>query len=396
MQNVGVLSPIYRLFFDIPRLEDAMSSKLTGQDVQALLTDQTAEGRASMIEKVANNYDSTELTDAERAIAEDIIRAMAHDASALVREALAANVKSSSQLPHDVAKSLAQDIDTVALPILEFSEVLTDADLIELVRSQPEAKQTAIARRKTVSSAVSDALIETENVNVVGTLVGNKGAEISDTSMQTVVDKFGEIESIQKPLTNRAHLPVTIAEQLVSKVSDSLKQVLMMKHELSGDTATDLVMRVRERATVRLAADQGSDQSVEKLCFQLHKNGRLTPSLMLRAICTGDMIFFETGLAMLAKVPVTNAHVLINDPGGRGLKGLYLKAGMPAQWLAAVEVAVNTVKETPANGGDYDRDSYGRVVLERILTQCPELHAEEENYLLNKLDDMMHTSSQAA
>jgi len=108
------------------------------------------------------------------------------------------------------------------------------------------------------------------------------------------------------------------------------------------------------------------------------------------------MIFFETGLATLARVPVTNAHLLINDPGGRGLKGLYMKAGMPAQWLSAVEVAVNTVRETPANGSDYDRDSYGRVVLERILTQCPELHADEENYLLSKLDDMMHTSSQAA
>ncbi|MEM1398633.1 MAG: DUF2336 domain-containing protein [Pseudomonadota bacterium] len=373
-----------------------MSTTLTGEDVQKLLSDTSASGRASMIEKVASSYEDAELTDAERVIAEDIIRAMARDASEMVREALAANVKSSTQLPHDVAKSLAQDIDSVALPILEFSEVLTDADLVELVRSQGESKQVAIARRATVSSTVSDALIETDNVAVVGTLVGNKGATISDASLQTVVDKFGEIEAIQKPLTNRSTLPVTIAEQLVSKVSDSLKQVLMVKHELSGDTAADLVMRVRERATVRLAADQESDLSVEKLCFQLHRNGRLTPSLMLRAICTGDMIFFETGLAIMARVPVANSHALIMDPGGRGLKGLYLKAGMPVQWLPAVELAVQIVKETPVNGGDYDRDSYGRVVLERILTQCPDLHAEEEAYLLNKLDDMMHVSGQAA
>ena len=366
-----------------------MASKLTGQDVQDLLSNPSDEGRATMIEKVATSFDDIELTESERAIAEDIIRTMAHDASVMVREALAANVACSTNLPNDVAKALAQDIDTVALPIIEFSEVLTDADLVELVRSQPETKQMAVARRKTVSSAVSDALIETDSVKVVGALVGNGGADISETSLKTVVDKFGEIEAIQVPLTNRASLPVTIAEQLVSKVSESLKQVLVMKHDLPGDTASDLILRVRERATVRLAADQRSDLSVEKLCQQLHRNRRLTPSLILRAVCTGDMVLFETALATLANVPASNAHVLISDSGGRGLKGLYAKAGLPPKLFPAVELAVNVVRETPANGGDYDRDSYGRVVLERILTDCPELHADEEAYLLNKLDDMM-------
>lgn len=373
-----------------------MPTKLTGEDVQNLLSDPSANGRVAMVEKVAGSFDDVELTDSERAIAEDIIRTMAHDASVMVREALAANVKSSTNLPNDVAKALAHDIDSVALPIIEFSDVLTDADLVELVRSQPENRQVAVARRKTVSTAVSEALIETDNVAVVGTLVGNKGADISDGSLQTVVDKFGDIEAIQAPLTNRAKLPVTIAEQLVGKVSEQLKQVLLMKHELPSDTATDLIMRVRERATVRLAADQQSEVSLEKLCQQLHRNGRLSPSLMLRAICTGDIIFFETGLATLAKISVGNAHMLISDPGGRGLKGLYMKAGMPAKLLPAVELAVNIVRETPVNGGDYDRDSYGRIVLERILTQCPDLQSDEEDYLLHKLDDMMSTSSEAA
>lgn len=373
-----------------------MASKLTCEDVQKLLSDSSDKGRASMVEKVAVGFDDDALTDKERSIAEDIIRTMARDASTMVREALAANIKSSSRLPNDLAKALAQDIDTVALPVIEYSDVLTDADLVELVRNQGESKQIAVASRKSVSATVSEALIETDNVTVVGTLVGNEGADISDASMQTVVDKFGEIEAIQVPLTGRATLPVTIAEQLVHKVSEKLKTVLLMKHDLPDDTATDLILRVRERATVSLAADQQSELSVEKLCHQLHRNGRLTPSLLLRAICTGDLIFFETGLATLAKIPSTNAHTLVTDPGGQGLKRLYMKAEMPPKLLPAVEMAVSIVGETPVNGGDYDRDSYGCVVLQRILTQCPDLNDDEESYLLDKLDDMMQSQDEQA
>ncbi len=53
-----------------------------------------------------------------------------------VREALAAHLKNSPDLAHDVAVALARDVDSVSLPMLKFSEVLTDEDLIEIVRDQ--------------------------------------------------------------------------------------------------------------------------------------------------------------------------------------------------------------------------------------------------------------------
>ena len=58
---------------------------------------------------------------------------MIKDAEVRVREALAQNLKENPDLPHDVALSLAQDVDQVALPILQFSDVLTDDDLIEII-----------------------------------------------------------------------------------------------------------------------------------------------------------------------------------------------------------------------------------------------------------------------
>ena len=47
----------------------------------------------------------------------------------------------------------------------------------------------------------------------------------------------------------------------------------------------------------------------------LRRNGRLTPSLMLRALCMGDVAILEASLSLLGKVPLTNARLLIHDAG---------------------------------------------------------------------------------
>ncbi len=119
--------------------------KLTKDDVSKLMSDPSADNRAKTAAKVAGDFDSGALSDSERQIAEEIFRFMVKDAEVRVRQALAQNLKESPDLPHDVALSLAQDVDQVALPILQFSDVLTDDDLIEIIQSQSEDKQTAIA-----------------------------------------------------------------------------------------------------------------------------------------------------------------------------------------------------------------------------------------------------------
>jgi len=366
---------------------DTMTHDLTRDDVARLLSDSSPDSRAGLAPKLAAQVDRDGLSASERGLVEDILRAMVKDASSMVREALAANLKFAVQVPHDVALDLAEDIDRVALPMLEFSKVLTDDDLIRLVGEGSEAKQVAIARRPEVSEAVSDALIETDCQTVVETLVANEGARITESGMHRVVDQFGDLPSVQEPLVRRATLPLTIAERLVTLVAEHLQDHLVTHHELTADTATELVMRAREKATVDLS-EGGADAEVEALARQLVGGGRLTPSLLLRALCTGDLQFFEAGLAVLAEVPVVNARVLIHDAGPLGLKSLYEKAGLPPSLLAAVRTGLDVVHETDFRGADYDRESFSRTVLERILTHADDLRADDADYLLRRLTDL--------
>ena len=121
---------------------------------------------------------------------------------------------------------------------------------------------------------------------------------------------------------------------------------------------------------------------------RLARGGRLTPSLLIRSLCTGDMTFFEVALSHLAKVPILNARLLIHDGGKLGLKSLYEKAGLPPALLTVVRIAVEVAHETPFDGGDRDIERHSCRMIERILTQYEALEDSDIDYLLNKLGDL--------
>ena len=94
-------------------------------------------------------------------------------------------------------------------------------------------------------------------------------------------------------------------------------------------------------------------------------------------------------MAMMAKVPLRNARILIHDAGPNGLASLYEKAGMPARLLPAVRVAMDVVRGTEFDGGERDRERYRSRVITRILTQFEDLPQEDLDYLLDKLGDVL-------
>lgn len=370
-----------------------MVSNLNDQDVKRLLSDPSAENRAVTAEKLSGDFESGALSDKERKLAEDIFRLMAQDAEERVREALARNLKDAPNLPPDVAKTLAADVsDTVALPVLQFSPALDDGDLVEILKTAGGARTEAIAERPNVSQAVSEAIIDTGNEAAVAKLVGNEGADISEEALTRVADSFADSELVQNPLVHREQLPVTVAERLVAKVSDSLKEYLVTHHELPAEVATDLVLQSRERATIGLLSREAEDADVEQLVRQLWDHGRLTPSIILRALCVGDISFFEAALAVLAGVPLVNARVLIHDEGSLGLQSIYEKAGLPPALFPAIRSAMDLVMDAESERSDADPDYHMRLMLERVLTQIEDLvdeyGIENVDYLLGKLNKL--------
>ncbi|MBL4666643.1 MAG: DUF2336 domain-containing protein [Sneathiella sp.] len=362
------------------------NGSLSPADVERLLSDRSPETRAQTVQKIAGSLTDRKFSEKERAEAEQIFRLLVSDAEVLVRQTLAETLKTLPELPHDIAYSLANDISDVAAPMLSYSEVLSDNDLAEIISSKSEKHQTAIAGRSVVSEAISEKLADTGNEDVVATLMGNDGAQISEKTFEKVLDEFGDSEKVNAPMVNRSALPITVAERLVTLVSDKLRDHLVSHHDMSPTIATDLILESREKTMIGSLKEGTSESELVQLIDQLHKNGRLTPTIILRALCVGDIDFFETALSKGADISVSNVHMLVSDVGGEGLRRLCTKFEIPKGLVEMMRVAVGVVKELEYDGAPGDRERFRDQVIQRVLTRFEDrFDAENVDYLISKI-----------
>lgn len=365
--------------------------RITKEDLSKLVQDPSGSNRADTADKISREFSTETLSDSERILAEDIFRLMIRDAEVRVRKALAKNLQQTPLVPHDVVATLARDVDEVALPILKFSEVLNDEDLVDIIGDNTDSveKQRAIASRAHVSEIVSATLVDIGHEDVMVDLVSNSGAEISEVSLQKVVEEFGENERIQKPMIERNHLPITIAERLVTLVSDRMRAELISRGHIPEGIVNAVMTQSQESATIGLLGEGAEDRDVELLVEHLYANNRLTSGLILRALCMGDVSFFEAALARRAGVSLINTRILIHDSGPFGLEAIYNKADLPEHFFPGVRAAMEVARETTFDGGEQDKERYSRRMIERVLTQYGDLGVEfdsdDVDYLMGRM-----------
>src|SRR5487761_2401088 len=131
-----------------------MPPTLSPQDVARLLHEPSAAVRAEVAGKVAQQIDNDRLSPEELRLAQDIAQVLARDVELAVRRALSESLRRARRLPNAVAVRLAEDVDEVALPILADSPVLTDADLVQLLRHGSSRRQATIAGRPNLGEPV--------------------------------------------------------------------------------------------------------------------------------------------------------------------------------------------------------------------------------------------------
>jgi len=356
---------------------------LSSEDVLCLLEDTSTEALMNVTQKIAINYSSNVMKESDTQAAEQIFRLLLRDTEISVRAALSEQVKSSKTLPRDIAISLAHDVEIVAIPILEHSQALTESDLIELIHAtQDNNRYLAITRRDHVPSSVSDTLIARGSDEVATSLIHNTGADISERGMNRIVERFPENKPLMSALVSRPHLPATVAEKLISHVSTSLAKTLKDKHNLPDQDIEKEVEKTRESETLKLIRVTHDPQEIAQLTTQLMASGRLTPSIILSGLSQGNFIFFETALAKLSAIAVSNARALISDRGDLGFRAIYNKSGLPESLFPAVRLLLQAVRSLNTEGEHPGSSRYTNRVVERLINYAETTPVENLSYMI--------------
>ena len=368
---------------------------LTDVDIRTLVRGASEDERAAAAHKLCRRIDAG-LAEEDRQAAYEVLALMAADAAELVRRALAVTLKTSPGLPREIAMRLARDVDSVAIPVIHHSPVFTDDDLAEIVRASTEVKQVAVARREALGEAAAGALARFGCEESVKIACSNDNALFSEASLQAICDRFPDCEGVTAAVAFRKVLPLSIGERLVGLVSEQVRRHLVDRHSLSPETALNIVLGVRERATVDLVEQAGRAADLKAFCAHLNGQERLTPSLLLRATAHGHLTFLEWALAELSGVPHHRVWLMVHDAGPLGLRAVYERAELPHRLFPAFRAAVDTFHALQVEGVLIDRSRFQERMLQRFLTQPQQAAREDVDYLLQRLDELAaHTRTAA-
>lgn len=315
-------------------------SDVTQNDVKTLYNNASPDKREQLANKIGTDLNDSNLSETEFDLAMAICQQLASDVEVNVRKALAEKIKTSKDVPKELALQLANDVAEVSLPVLEFSQVLDDTDLTTIARNTDARRQLAITRRAEIGPALSLTLTEIGTEEVVGSLLQNEGATLEGDAFEMALERFQNNPTIHNGLAHRHTLPKHIIERLVDLVSENLKTHLLNSHPLSPFLAERLVLESREDAKRRLLADPLSKRDAQQLVDILMTQDKLSDDLIFRALEIGDRAFFECAMAKRVNIPLDAAQTLIKDQGDKGFKALYNKAKLPKPDFQAINFLV--------------------------------------------------------
>jgi uncharacterized protein (DUF2336 family) len=218
----------------------------------------------------------------ERSLATDILRRLSKDVEMSIRIALAERLAGSLSAPHELILLLADDRIEVARPLLARSPVLTDADLVQVIRVGTREHQVAVAERPQIGVTVSAALARSACEAAIIALLRNRTAQIGEDTFGELAERSRNVPALQEPLILREDLPPVLVSRLYVWVAGALKTALLQRHpHLSRELAEALD---RTTASLQSGKREIPESNAERLVSKLAASGQLGPSFLIRAL----------------------------------------------------------------------------------------------------------------
>lgn len=341
-------------------------------------------GLAGKIARLAPGLSADEQDRLRRMTYEALIL-LARDQITRVRQILAEALKDVANAPPDLIRALAHDSELeVSQPVLQFSPVLTDEDLLEIIQSAPlSGKLSAISRRSAVPADVVDAIARTEDIDAIAVLLANPSAQIREETLDMLLDRAPDHEEWHGPMVRRPQLSARAATRLARFVAESLLQGLQERSDIDPETKAAVAAVVRRRVEEAgsdmaefhrganhepITAEPGAESNFD-IASRLLKGGKLDEPSIMAALTAGNDDFVTAALAVRAAVPLELAQKIISTRSSKGMTALAWRAGLSS--AAAVMAQIRLAKIAPSD-----------ILHPKSGSQAFPLTAEEMNWQL--------------
>ena len=293
--------------------QNSLSIQTRLPELLALARQPDSGARRTLLRDLTDNFfGSPERSPIEQdlygAVLSDLSRAMEVE----VRAQLATRFASASDAPRQLICQLANDQSEVASPVLTQSPVLTDDDLIQIIRTRGQDHMRAVSKREHVAEAVSDAIVEHGDDATLQALLSNDGAKLSRAASEVAVDRAKLNADLHEVTVSRAGLPLDLLNEMYFEVEERLRSKILEENSKLDPEALEQALSV---GRTRIATEDGTlpPDYAESLAYveEMKIAGQLTPQILARFLRSGNRTSFLIALSQLADLDYHTARNII-------------------------------------------------------------------------------------
>lgn len=326
------------------------------QDLHSLLQlalNKSIEGRdqlSSQIAQLSMDRDHL-LSDQERDLITQILDKLIHEFEVPLRKKLSERLSRNPAAPRGLVVALANDEIEVAEPVLLRSTLLSDEQLIRIIQHRSHQHQIAIARRRELSEAVADQLVETQDKDVITTLLENQSARISEATLAYLTEQAEHIDEFQEPLVRRQDLSGDLAMRLYWLVAANLRADILKTHNIHPTSLDDALEHVVQDVAGGTPSAVNGAQNMEATAAELARSiaaeQQINASALIKTLRQGEVPLFEALFEEWSGISMPRRAEVIYGTGGEGLAIACLALGVSKQDFATLFLLTRSA----GNGG---------------------------------------------
>ncbi len=334
-----------------------------------LASEESSEKRRLLLRELTEHFFGVPAPNAnENLLYGAVLAKLSDEMEVAVRAELAARFAHAPNAPHSLIRRFADDEIEVAEEVLRASTVLTDDDLIQIVRKRSQGHLRAVSGRATVSEAVSDEIVEHGDDHTLDTLLRNDGARLSRAASETAVERAKANPALHAATVERQRLPADLLNEMYFVVEARLRHQILEQNARMDPALLEAALTA---GRTRVATHDGSLPAdyVENLAYidELQAAGQLTPQTLIRFLRSNAKTQFLIALSKLAEIDFHTARGIVERKDLDALSVVCKAADMDRAVYLTYAVAILGSEDNPMGKAAAYGRLYGELTRDAAL-----------------------------
>jgi uncharacterized protein (DUF2336 family) len=324
----------------------------------------SSDRRGEILRQVTDLFvaNCAEYSEGQVALFDDVIVQLVTAIEKEARILLARRLAPVRNAPPGIMRQLAcDDAIEVASPVLSQSERLDDPTLVENAKTKSQQHLLAISRRKSLSEAVTDVLVERGDDQVLLSTAANGGARFSNQGFALLVARSDGCDALATCVGARPDIPPHLFLRLLATASSVVRAKLEEESPRASREIHHVVAGIADRIRAQVLASANDYGDAQALVQSLWRAGRLDATQVAAFAAAGQFAETVAALALMCDLPIEVTDRAMRDERPETLL-IFVKA-IGLSWPAVKAVLMLRARE---NGQAADSLEHCLAVFERL------------------------------